>query len=149
MSDPNVPDPAQCVTQKARQYLSGPQVFFAQVAATTNGQGDVVVKTPFPCNAFMVVSRKGGTENNSIFFHLTPLNKTYTSANVASVATGFEQWISMNTLPATGPNFLSVIRFKELINQFYLDIGGEGGAGPITIACFTDDAMQVTGGLYT
>lgn len=140
---------AQCNGLKARQYLSGPQIFFAAVAATALGQADVVVNVPFPANCFFVVSRKGGTENNSLFFHLTKLNKSYTTANVATVATGAEQWISMNTLPATGPNYLTVIRFREKINQFFLDIGAEGGAGPITIACVADDELQVNGGLYT
>lgn len=144
------PNDSTCSTIKSRQYLSGPQIFYAQVQNPgPNGQADVVVNTPFPVNSFFIVSRKGGTEANSVFFHLTKLNKNYTTVNVASTATGLEQWISMNTLPASGPNYLSVIRFKEKMNQFFLDIGFEGGSGPITIACVADDELQVTGGLYT
>jgi len=147
MSDVN---DATCNPLRSRQYLSGPLVQFVTVQNNgPNGQGDIQVNLANPCNSFMIVSRKGGTENNSIFFHLTKLNKNYTGVNVASTATGTEQWFSMNTLPATGPNYLSFIRFKETIMTFFLDIGFEGGAGPITIACFADDELSVNGGLYT
>jgi hypothetical protein len=143
-------DPATCQNLKSRDYLSGPLVFYALVQNNgPNGQADVQVNTPNPCNCFFIVSRKGGTEANSIFFHLTKLNKSYTTVNVATTASGFEQWISMNTLPASGTNYLTVIKFKEKINTFFLDIGFEGGAGPITIACVADDELSVNGGLYT
>lgn len=148
MSGPE--NPATCQNIRSRQYLSGPQIFYAVIQNPgPNAQADVVVNTPFPCNTFFIVSRKGGTENNSLFFHLTKLNKSYTGVNVATVATGFEQWISMNTLPASGPNYLTIIKFKEKINQFFVDVGTEGGAGPITVACLSDDEISLTGGLYT
>jgi hypothetical protein len=92
---------------------------------------------------------KGGSEATSVFFHLNKLNKIYASPNVASSATGFEQWISMSSIPATGPIYRTVIRFREKVLQAFLDIGFEGGATVLTLACIADDDMVVTGGLYT
>jgi hypothetical protein len=133
---------------RSRQTPSGPQIFFTTIQnAGPTAQADVPVLLPFPCNSFFITSVKGGTENSSCFFHLTKLQKTYTLAAIA--AQGTEPWISMNALPASGPMYRTVIRFKEKMMQFFLDIGFEGGAGPITIACVGDDAIQITGGLYT
>lgn len=135
---------------RARQTLSGPQIAYLTFQNNgPNGQADVPLNPPFPCNAFFIASRKGGTEATSIFFHLAKLNKTYAGANVATVATGFEQWISMTTAPATGPNYLAVIRFREKVLNAFLDFGFEGGAGPFTIACVADQDIEITGGLYT
>lgn len=135
---------------RSRMQPSGPQIFFVTVQSPgPNGQADVLVQLPFPCNSFFIVNRKSGTENTTIFFHLAKLGKSYSTANVASTATGLEQWISMNALPASGPVYLTVIRFKEKILQYFLDIGNEGGPGPITIANVADESMRLTGGLYT
>jgi hypothetical protein len=135
---------------RSRTYLSGPEIFYAIIQNPgPNGQADVLVNLPFPCNSFFIVSRKGGTEANSIFFHLTKLNKLYATPNVASTMVGTEQWISLNSLPSTGPNYLTVIRFREKILQFYLDVGVEGGAGPLSVGCLADDEMTISGGLYT
>jgi hypothetical protein len=112
-----------------------------------NAQGDVLLQPSFPFNSIFIVSRKGGTEASSCFFHFAKLNKNYTAAAITQ--TGFEQWIGMNTNPASGPNYLTVIRFKEKVLTAFVDVGFEGGAGPITFACVADDDVEVTGGLYT
>ncbi len=135
---------------RSRQTLSGPQICFIQIANNgPNGQADVPLVPAFPCNSFFIVSRKGGTETTTVFFHLTQLYKSYSTPNVATAATGQEQWISMTSAPATGPNYLTVIRFKEKILKAFLDIGFEGGAGLLTIACVADDDISISGGLYT
>jgi len=138
-------DPQQL---RSRQTLSGPQIFFFTFNNVgPNATGDNLVQLPFPCQSFFISSVKGTTEASSVFFHLAKLLKTYASPTI--VATGNEPWITLNTNPATGPNYRTVIRFKEPILQYFLDVGVEGGAGLITIANVNDDAVQITGGLYT
>ncbi len=133
---------------RSRMQPSGPQIFyFTFNNPGPNAQGDLLVQLPFPCNSFFMTSVKGGTEASSIFFHLTRLGKIYGGAAIAAV--GNEPWISLNTLPASGPNYRTVIRFKEKILQYFLDVGFEGGAGQITIANVGDDDLTITGGLYT
>lgn len=133
---------------RSRQTLSGPQIFYATIQNPgPNAQADVFVPLPFPCNSFFIVAVKGGTEASSVFFHLQKIQRLYAVAAIA--ANGNEGWISLNTNPAAGPQYRTVIRFKEKIMGFFLDIGFEGGAGPITIACVADNDIQVTGGLYT
>jgi hypothetical protein len=133
---------------RSRQQPSGPQIFFQTIQnAGPNAQADVLIQCPFPCNSFFISSVKGGTETSSVMFHLAKLGKNYIAPAINAV--GNEPWISLNINPAAGPIYRTVIRFKETILQFFLDIGFEGGAGPITIACVADDAIQITGGLYT
>lgn len=133
---------------RSRQSLSGPQIFFQTIQNNgPNAQGDVLVQCPFPCNSFFLSSVKGGTEASSVMFHLTRIGRIYAVAAIAAI--GNEPWISLNVNPASGPQYRGVIRFKEKILQFFLDIGFEGGAGPITIACVADEDVQITGGLYT
>lgn len=132
---------------RSRQFLSGPDIAFIPVQGGVNAVADIPVNLPFPCNAFFVSAVKTGTEASSIMFHLTKIFKNYAAA--AITATGTEPWISMTTLPAAGPIYRTVIRFKEPILQFFLDIGAEGGANTqITIAAVRDDSFQLNGGLY-
>lgn len=133
---------------RARQNLSGPQIFYATIQNVgPNAQADVTVALPFPCNSFFINSVKGGTEASSVFFHLAKIQRQYAAAAISALGT--EPWISLNTNPAGGPQYRTVIRFREKILQFFLDIGFEGGAGPLTISCVADLDVQVTGGLYT
>lgn len=133
---------------RSRQQLSGPQIFYFTFNNTgPNATADLLVNLPFPCNSFFLTSVKGGTEASSVMFHLSKIGRVYAAA--AITALGTEPWISLNANPASGPIYRTVIRFKEKINQFFLDVGVEGGAGFITLACVGDNDLQVTGGLYT
>lgn len=133
---------------RSRQQPPGPQIFFQTIQNPgPNAQADLLFTLPFPCNSFFLSAVKGGTEASSIFLHLVPIGRIYTAAAIAALGT--EPWISLNTNPSTGPQYRTVVRFNEKILQVYFDVGVEGGAGPLTVACVADDSLQITGGLYT
>lgn len=133
---------------RSRQQPPGPQIFYATFQNPgPNAQADVQLILPFPCNSFFLSAVKGGTEASSIFLHLAPIGRIYSAAAIAALGT--EGWISLNTNPSTGPNYRTVVRFDEKVLIVYFDIGVEGGAGPLTVACVADDSIQITGGLYT
>jgi hypothetical protein len=146
-SDCNVP------SIQSRPYLSGPQIAFMHISSRGVGgaSADVLVSLPFPCNSFFLVAEgSGGTPAgaNTVFFHLKALNKNYVGNSITE--TGFEDWIAMTAAQLSGVNYRTFIRFKEKINQFYLDIGQEGGAKTdLVIACCADDAIVVSGGMWT
>ncbi len=133
---------------RSRGYVSGPDIVFINLTGgNPNAIGDVLVYLPMPCNSFFVSSVQAGREASSLMFHLTTIGRNYTTPAIAALGT--EPWISLTTLPAAGPIYRTVIRFKEPILQFYVDIGAEGGVNTkFTLACVRDDNLLITGGLY-
>ena len=134
-----------------RQLGNGPQIYFAPVAGQAIGGAlaDIYVQLPFQCKVFFIASIK--TPQNSVFFHLTPLGKNYAGGNIIT-PNGTEDWISMTSqIVATGaPYYLTVLKFKNPIQAFYVDSGNENGQpNAFTIACLKDeDALDISGGPY-
>ena len=147
------PDPNACTPNlRARMQTSGPQIYWAHVHKTALGgaKADILVPLGFPCNAFALVNALNALGQNSIFFHLRPLNKTYTGNGTNAIGT--EEWIPLTNFPSGSTQPLwGILRFREKITQFYLDIGQEAGGGDfdITIACFNDDTVMFVGGQFT
>lgn len=137
---------------RSRPYVGGPQfVFVGPIVGQAVGgaDADVHIVLPFPCRYFTIASIL--TPQNSVFFHLKQLNKTYGSN--AIVPTGKEQWISMTAQNVTtaAPYYLTEITLGTPIQDFYLDTGHEnGGANTITLLCAAEpDAITLRGGAYT
>jgi hypothetical protein len=143
--NPAIPD--DCA-EDPRQLGTGPQIYFApwQGQAIGGALADLYIQLPFGCKVFFLGSIK--TPQNSLYFHLIPLNKNYGGSNGVTV-TGFEQWFPLTSfIVASGAQFYwSILRFKRPIQAFYLDTGNENGAANAgTIVCVKDEEEMLVGG---
>jgi hypothetical protein len=146
----NAPFPG-CVKAEfvARQYLSGPQITYIHYdghALIGGAIFDILFNLAFPCNVFFLVGNN--QPGDTIYLSLKPTNKPRPGSAAVPVL-GNEEWFPMTALglAVTGPNVLSVIRFKEPVNQIYLSHGTEGGLGPVlTFACVNDPNFTLNGG---
>jgi hypothetical protein len=136
---------------RARNYVSGPQIFFLHNKFPTVGgaQFDVQFNLPYPCNSFFLVSTSQPTD--TLFLSLKPTGRNNPGGVLAAIVPlGTEEWFQMTAVPASGPNYFGMFRFKEPIQTIFLSAGTESGnASTITLACVADDALIVTGGVYT
>jgi hypothetical protein len=118
------------------------QVHFTPVPGTSP-VADVLVQLPAKYKHFIVVSVLTLAANNSLYFHLSKLNKAYPLGDSAIHNDGKEQWFAMFTRTAGGGTIGSILlKFQQPVNQFYLDAGFEVGGGTawdVMIACFNDD----------
>lgn len=133
---------------RSRQYLSGPQINFLPVVGSgpSQSQFDLRFQLAVPCNVFFIVS--DAVQLSSKFLSLLPTNKT--NAAGAIVINGTEQWFALNALQSGGPNYWTVLKFKEKTNLIYLSIGGEvASTNRFMLACMQDDELFVSGGMYT
>lgn len=128
---------------------SGPQMYFAkwQGQAVGGALADLYIQLPFPCRVFFLCSIL--TPQNSVFFHLEPLNKNYNASN-AIVPTGTEAWFPMTdqAVSTVSPYFWTRLNFKRPIQAFYLDTGNENGAANFGVICCVkdEDEFNVSGG---
>lgn len=138
-------------TIRSRQYLSGPGVNFIPIVGQPIGgaQYDLLVQLPQPSNVFFIASTKHIT--NTLMLSLTPTGKSNPLGISALTFLGTESWFPMSTAQQVGgSNYLTVLKFKEKVNQIYLSMGTEsGGQNFLTLACLTDDDLSIVGGLYT
>jgi hypothetical protein len=133
-------------TLRSRQYLSGPQIFWLHITGSAIATFDNLFYLGQPCNTFFISSLN---KNASTIFLATKLvGRTNPSAIVSITPIGTEEWFPMSaaSMGVTGPNFLTVLRFKETVNQLYMALGAEGGVSTWTIACLQDDEVSVSGG---
>jgi hypothetical protein len=103
--------------------------------------GDVQVDFPFRPKFLSVVACDGAHLNDTLFFHLLPLGKTYNG--LAITQTGSENWLPLSPIGSNISKVGAFIRFKNPMPQtVYFDIGHEAGGGVqyfITLAISTDD----------
>lgn len=139
---------------KAREYLSGPRIFYLNFNFLNLIGGniwDVPSQLPFPCDTFFIASVLSGTENNSAVMYFQPLNKPRNFP--FNALSGQEQIFYLTRNPqviVVGPTYYSVLKFKEKVMNPYFAFGTEIGHGGIyTIACSDDDGINIRGGLYT
>jgi hypothetical protein len=129
---------------RSRTYLSGPRIYFLHTTGQATVLFDQLQQLPFPCNTFFIVSNNHVA--TTLYLATKPTNRSGAGATITP--NGTEEWFPMTAGSGgvTGSNYLSVIRFKETLNQIFLSIGAEGGATTYTIACMQDDEVQIQGG---
>lgn len=107
--------------------------------------GDFVINLPKAFRKFFIVSCTNSANNNSKYLHLSPIGKHYPTGSPGITPDGSEQWFNMNQV--TGANQTqgaNIIKFKEPVQQIYLDFGFETGGGTpyqFTICC-TDEGVS-------
>jgi hypothetical protein len=99
-----------------------------------------------PCNTFFLVSQNHNT--STLFLATKPVGRFGNGVLASITPNGTEEWYPMtaSSFGVTGPNYLTVLRFKDSINQLYMALGAEGGATNWTLACLQDDIASVNGG---
>src|SRR5215831_4341026 len=118
-------DPAleQCVVGPARiDYQVITKI------ALGGSKGDVQVQFSFPVRKIWIASKDHSHLSDSLYFHFSPLRKTYTGNAIDPVGT--EQWFDMTYTPAGGTIVFG--KFLEFENPFttgFFDIGQEAGGG--------------------
>lgn len=138
---------------RSRPYQPGPTIYYMTIKKIALGgaKGDILVQLPSPCNTFFVASIDNAHQTDSLFWHQFPLGKQYSGNGIVEV--GNEQWISLKSLNPGQPNSFGMLRFSQLVTQFYLDIGHEAAGTDyfLTLACMNDTDTSVTliGGRYT
>lgn len=135
---------------RSKPYVSGPNVFFLHIVGQVVGgaQFDLPFKLPFPCNTFFMASTAQVT--NSLFLSLMPTRRNNQTGSGAITMLGSEEWFPMNAVPLAGTNYWAMLRFSDPTQQIYISMGTESGAPNIvTIACVADDALQMSGGIWT
>lgn len=108
----------------------------------TTSVADYVVNLPKAYKKFMLVSISPTSLNNSLYFHLNPIGNQYTDTGITP--SGRETWFSMKVPSASGDTtYVQALKFAKPVNQFYLDVGYEDGAGSsptvLTIMCWDED----------
>lgn len=106
---------------------------------------DVPVNFAYPVSKIWIASKDHVHLSDSLYFHLSKLNKTYPGGNAID-PDGSEQWFDMTFSAAGGLTFFGkVLHFRTPIIGGYFDIGHEAGGTDYNImVAGSDDVIELS-----